>query len=197
MNPACTARSRSASIDAASSVGAEAREDVRRELAADERRPLQQLAFPETQPVEAAREQRLERGRNGLQGARLAGVGEQLLGVERVPLGDGDDPGGELRVGAPAEGADKLVASVRRRAASARSTGRASSAARAASGRARQRTKIGASSRSPRCSMRSSSVGSAQWMSSNTSTAGRSRRDRSEEAPQGGRARHPSRRSPR
>jgi hypothetical protein len=87
----------------------QARENVRRELAADERRPLQQPAFPETQPVEAGREQRLDRGRNGLQGARLAGVGEQLLGVERVPLGDGDDPGGELRVGAPAEGADKLV----------------------------------------------------------------------------------------
>ena len=44
------------------------------------------------------------------------------------------------------------------------------------SGRARQRSRSGASRvQSARCSIRSSSVGSAQWMSSMTSTSGRSR----------------------
>ena len=48
------------------------------------------------------------------------------------------------------------------------------------SGRARQRRRIGASRvQSVRCSSRSSSVGSAQWMSSTTSASGRSRASRS------------------
>ncbi len=49
--------------------------------------------------------------------------------------------------------------------------GRASSSSR----RARQTTRIGPSAHSPRYWIKSRSVGSAQWMSSNTTTSGRSR----------------------
>ena len=96
-------------------------------------------------------------------------VGRELLDVERVALGDLDDavrvPARRRRARAPA----------RRSAARARATPPSRSARRAARAAPGRGTRIGDPvACAPRYSTRSSSVGSAQWTSSNTSSSGRS-----------------------
>ena len=133
------------------------------------------------QAIEPACEERLESGRE-LAGkvGRFERMREQLLGEERVAAGQFDDtalhvtiersrePGDELQHFGGPERFELDDEASRRRPAQA---GRLSSSSR----RAAHSMRTGVWVHLPRYSTRSSSVGSAQWMSSSTRTTGRSR----------------------
>ncbi len=133
--------------------------------------------------VEAGGEERLNRRGHVLGVAPFREHREQLLDEERIPFGHLADPGAgvdaraESRRGAPRSAPRthprESGSSVSISASAGRPTPGARRAARAARGRAAEAGRRGSSP--TRCSIRSSSVGSAQWMSSMTSASGRCR----------------------
>ena len=176
------------------------------EDAADHGRPLDDGALPRGEPVEPRRQQRLDRGRDHRSAeldVRLPATvplreqpvvdqhPQHLLDEERVPLGRGDDPRPEIGRDVLAEQVgDEQLALLSRRAARGRSSSRSSSevahvgTVSASSGRAGHRMRIGAPRlNAARYSIRFRNAGSAQWMSSNTTTTGRSLRERLEQPP--------------
>ena len=93
------------------SSGASASTAAARELAADDRRPLEHDPLARPEAVEAAREERLERGGDPAGFERpVERVGGELLQEERVPLGGGDHRG--ARVGVERERLGELVEEV-------------------------------------------------------------------------------------
>ena len=130
------------------------------------------------EPVDARREQRLQ-GRRHLElaVAALRLHRDELLDEERVALGCLDDPLPRLLGRSPSWPTSALAvvsesasSVTRSRSASAPST---SAAASKRSGRAVHRTRSGTScAKAATYSMRSRNAGSAQWMSSKTTTSG-------------------------
>ena len=138
--------------------------------------------------VDARREQRLDRGRDGVGVRVVLEVREELFDEERIALGGLDDARAEL--GPQASGRARCTSSSESPWPSGSRTTSVAPARGAAqegrtskrSGRAVQRTRIGASSgEAATYSMRSRSAGSAQWMSSTTSTSVRAAGQRLEE----------------
>ena len=137
-------RRESASSSCATWLVRERGDDAARELASGDGGALEHAPLGVGEPAEPAGEDGLERRRQPL--AALGREGGELLGVERVALGELDDPLARLLVEVGGAG-DELARLVGRRA------GRASGspAGRSSSGpRARQRTRSGASARSAR-----------------------------------------------
>ena len=157
------------------------------EVEADDGGSLEHVALLVGKRVEASGEERLDRRRQLARARRprraSRAAARRTAGCPRRPRGSAS-ASRSSSVSAAEELVDQLVGLVVRRAARARSVGvPCRTPGRAlvdSSGRARQRRSSGASRvQSTRCSSRSSSVGSAQWMSSTTSASGCSRARRS------------------
>ena len=159
---------------------------------ADHRRPLQHRQLVLAEPVEARREHGLHRlrARAASRRPRAARAGRRARRGRRPRRASAASPRGRADCrrsrGRPRRRHPDRAARPGSRAACARAraaAARAGSSSRprpgrssARSGRARQQTRIGASRLQPaRYSTRSRNAGSAHWMSSSTSTTGRSR----------------------
>ena len=141
-------------------------EDLALDRAALEHAPLGRLEL-----VEARREQRLQGGRDDHLAVRLAGHRHHLLDEERVAARGAGDPLAQLAGDALGDQLLDVVVGQRLEPKRHRPGGRRSTS----SGRAMQSSRIGAPEESSAtCSIRSRNVSSPHWMSSKTTTSGRS-----------------------
>ena len=163
----------------AGDLAGEGGDGAERELASDDCSSLQHSPFRRGEAAEAACEHGFERGRQPF--AAFGRERRELLGVERVALGELDDPLARLVVELRGAGDDRARLVVAERAERERAR---RAAARAPAGRGRARA---AGRRRGRPGSRSgrASAGSAQWTSSSTSRTGCVRGERLEQAADG------------
>ena len=165
---------------------ASARRALRGGSAALDRRVHQHRALGRREAIDARRQHRLDARRQRHE-PLLARDGHELLEKQRVALGGRDDPAVARDPGSSCPTSPRSPAPRRRTAPRARAAAAGCGAAQAgrlssSSGRARQSSRIGAPlENATTYSIRSSSVGSAQWTSSTIRTSGRSRADRLEQ----------------
>ncbi len=163
-------------------VGRDQLEDrLEREAAADHRRALEHCALGRVEPVQPRMEDVADRAAKSDVAGRLRvlliGEGGQLLEEERISLGQLRDA--LAHDGGRVERVEQAARVQVRQGLEPQSRLRPRDPLRPPFrelGRARQRSSTCAPPRrTERCSIRSSSVSSAQWMSSKTATSGRSR----------------------